>query len=91
MTDLQRGLLVWGTAFVVFLAFELPAHFRWVPWPTLSATIWDAIKWWSPVAYFVAVALFVLIGHLDMHWSVRWLIGVGLFACAVILAHVATR
>lgn len=88
MSKLLIGILVWLPAFLIL---ELPAHFNLVPWPTLSATIWDGIKWWHPIAYFVALFVFILLGHLEMHWSARWLIGIGLFLTAFILVHIATR
>lgn len=89
--EVSRGLIGLCVWVPLFLAFELPAHFKLVPWPTLSRTIWDGIKWWHPLAYFVALFVFVLLGHLDMHWSVKWLILVALVIAAAILAHVATR
>jgi hypothetical protein len=92
LSDLQRGLIVWGSFLAAaFLPLELAAHFKLIPVPTFSGTVWDGIKSWPPVAYLVALLLFELLGHFDMHWSVRWLIGAGLFSTAVVLAHLATR
>jgi len=88
VSRLDIGLAVWVPA---FLALELPAHWNLTPWPTLSSTVWDAVRWWPPIAYFVALFLLVLIGHLDAHWSVRWLLGVSVLLAAAILAHLATR
>jgi hypothetical protein len=31
---------VWGGWFVVFLLLEIPGNWRWVPWVTLSETVW---------------------------------------------------
>jgi hypothetical protein len=31
---------VWGGWLVVFLLLELPGNQRWVPWVTLSETVW---------------------------------------------------
>lgn len=88
MTRTLIGVLVWTPA---FLLLELPAHWRLVPWPTLSSTVWDLIKWWHPIAYFVALAMFVLLGHFEAHWSVKWLLGVTAVSTAFILVHLASR
>lgn len=88
MSRLLWGIAVWLPA---FLALELPAHYGLTPWPTLSSTIWDAIKWWHPLAYFVALFMIVLLGHFEAHWSVKWLIGISIMGGAIILAHLASR
>jgi hypothetical protein len=88
VTDLQRGLLVWGVA---FFGLELPAHWNLVPWPTLSSTVWDGIKAWHPVAYFIALALAVLLGHFEEKWSVGWLLAVAGIGTVAILIHLLTR
>lgn len=74
------SLVVWTT---VFLAFELPAHF-WsrCPWFTLSQTVWKGESWWWPISIFVLGFIVVLTAHLELHWSVRWLLvitAVGVF------------
>jgi hypothetical protein len=79
-----RSLLIWSA---VFLALELPAHYRLVPWYTLSSTVWRGELWWWPVAITVAVFTFVLLGHLEFRWSVRWLILVAVVATLLALSH----
>lgn len=88
MSKLGWGIAVWLPA---FLLLELPAHYKLVPWPTLSSTVWDGIKWWHPVAYFVAILMFVLYGHFERHWSVGWLIGVAFALTAAVVVHVLVR
>lgn len=83
-----RSLVVWTSA---FLAFELPAHYGLVPWRTLSSTVWSGEAWWPPVAIFVLVFTFVLLGHLELHWSARWLIAVSIAIAAVLVSHVLER
>ena len=79
-----RSLIVWPGA---FLLLELPAHYRLVPWRTLSATVWTGEAWWPPVAILVLAFTFVLTGHLELHWSARWLIAVAVAAGALVLSH----
>jgi hypothetical protein len=79
-----RSLLIWSAA---FLALELPAHYRLVPWVTLSSTVWRGESWWWPVGTLVAVFTFVLLGHLELRWSVRWLILVAVTATLLALSH----
>lgn len=89
MNRLDWGLIVWGFA---FFPLELTAHF-WsrCPWPTFSSTVWIGIKDWHPLSYFVALALFVLWGHFDRHWSVLPLIAVAGLAALAIGVHLITR
>jgi hypothetical protein len=89
MDRLLTGVVVWTTA---FLALELPAHFvaGW-PYPTLSRTIWDGVAWWHPVAYFVAIFGFVLLGHFELQWSVRWLLIVTAALVVAVLIHLWLR
>lgn len=82
------GIIVWGTAFTLL---EIPAHFERVPWPTLSRTIWDGIKSWHPVAYFVAIFTIVLLGHFEFQWSARWLIVIALALGAAVAIHILAR
>lgn len=84
MTLELRSLILWTCA---FLALELPAHFGVVPWRTLSSTVWGGEAWWPPVAIVVAVFTAVLLGHLEWHWSVRYLIAVTIAAAALIVSH----
>lgn len=59
-------------------------------WPifTLSGTGWDGEAWWWPVSIFVAVFVLTLLGHLELHWSARYLIAVGIGATLVIVSHI---
>lgn len=84
MTLELRSLILWTCA---FLALELPAHYGLVPWRTLSSTVWGGEAWWPPVAVIVAVFTFVLLCHLELHWSARWLIAVSVAAGVLMLSH----
>lgn len=84
MSETLRSVLIWTT---VFLAFELPAHYGLVPWYTLSSTVWKGEAYWWPIAVLVLVFTFVLLGHLELHWSVRYLIAVSAAAGALIVSH----
>lgn len=87
LSELQRGLLVWGLVLAgAFLPVELAGHFLH-PWPTLSRTVWDSIRWWHPVAGMVAVFLFVLWGHLDRDWSVGYLVVVAALIMVAVVTH----
>lgn len=89
MTKELVSLLVWT---LVFLAFELPGHF-WpgCPWYTLSSTVWHGETWWAPVGIFVAVFVAVLLAHLELHWSVRYLLIVSAAGAALIVSHALRR
>ncbi|MDE2104783.1 MAG: hypothetical protein KGL39_46530 [Patescibacteria group bacterium] len=89
MSRLVWGIVVWLPS---FLALELTAKF-WdgCPWPTLSETVWLAIRWWHPIATLVAVIMIVLYGHFEDHWRVRYLIAVSLVGAASIVAHILLR
>lgn len=75
---------VWvvGWMGVGFLGLELPAHYRLVPWTTLSAFFWEAEQEWTPTTWFVVAFLFVLGLHIVKHLSVEALITV--VACAFV-------
>ncbi len=88
MSRLAWGLAIWLPA---FLGLELPAHFGLVPWPTLSSTVWDGIRDWHPVAYFVAIAMVVLFGHFEFRWSVGWLIAVAAALTVAVVVHLIAR
>ena len=88
MTEELRSLIIWTG---VFLAFELPAHYRIVPWYTLSRTVWGGEAWWWPVGVFVAAFTLILLGHLELHWSVRWLLVVSFVGAALFLSHAVSR
>lgn len=50
MTKQHWGELVYGLLFLVWLvAFELPGHLGWTPWPTLSRTDWNLEHQWRPL------------------------------------------
>lgn len=83
-----RSVLVWTFA---FLAFELPAHYKLVPWSTLSQTVWSGEAWWWPVGLFVLAFVLVLLGHLELHWSAKWLIVVSLAGAALLVSHALAR
>lgn len=79
------SLIVWTD---LFLLFELPAHF-WsgCPWYTLSRTVWNGEAWWPPVALYVAGFTAILLGHLEWHWSARWLIVAAFVGACLIASH----
>lgn len=83
-TAWRLGAIVWV---VGFLTLELPAHFGWVPWPTLSRTIWDLESEWSPVAYMVAGFFVILLAHLLWRLSAVALIVAGLCIALTLTAH----
>ena len=80
----RLGLLVWAFA---FLALELPAHFDWVPWPTLSRTMWDAESAWHATTYFVEVFFAVLLAHIVLRLSVAALVAVVVCAAVTVAVH----
>lgn len=80
-----RGVLVYGGG---FLLLELLALFGVAPWPTLTGTIRDSIKWWHPIALMVSIFLFTLWGHFDRGWSAVWLIAIAVLIALAIVAHV---
>lgn len=61
---------IWGLGLLVFLAFELLGLARrgplkgFIPWETLSETVWALERWWWPLR--VGVALFL--GDLILHF-----------------------
>ena len=89
MSKETLSLAVWTA---VFLAFELPAHFvaNW-PWFTLSQTVWKGESWWPPVAVFVLAFMLILGAHLELHWSVKWLLAVTAAGVALIVSHILER
>lgn len=72
-----------------FLLAEVPAHIfvKWWPWYTLSRTAWTGIYYWTPAAMICTVFLIVLVGHIDDHWSVKYLLGVSILGALIIVAH----
>lgn len=88
MTETLRSALIWSAA---FLALELPAHFRLVPWFTLSNTVWHGETWWWPMAAATALFTLVLLGHLELHWSAKWLIAVAVGIAMLAISHALER
>jgi hypothetical protein len=64
MTRYEWGLIVWGAWLALFLALELMALFRIVPWPTLSRTAWDTEDAWAPIQFVILIGLAVLLVHI---------------------------
>jgi hypothetical protein len=87
VTAFRWGLLVWGAWIVEFLALELPAHFGWVPWPTLSSTSWDAESAWHTARLLFLVFLLVLAGHIVFKLSAAALIVVVAVAAVALVEH----
>lgn len=86
--DFTNGILVWIVGWLgIFLALELPAHFGWVPWPTLSRTFWDAEAAWGPTSLFVEIFLAVLLLHIVFRLSAAALIAVVVCAFVALGAH----
>ena len=58
-------------------------------WPvlTFSGTTWGGEKWWPPVTIMVSALAAVLIGHLEYHWSVRYLIAIGIVCAMAMGTH----
>ncbi len=91
MTELQRGLAVYGGIIALWLlGAELPSKdvLGWAPWPSLTLTIRDSIQWWHPVALMVVAFLFVLTLHFDKHLNVWYLIATAAAIVAAIVAHI---
>lgn len=85
MNQELRSALVWTA---VFFTFELPPIFwHGCPWNTFTGTVRGGVAWWWPVAIWVAALAFILVGHFDMHWSARWLIGFGAFGVVLFASH----
>ena len=75
----------------MFLALELPAADRVVPWPTFSGFVWASIRWWHPVALLVVLVTLVLLGHFLWHWHARWLIAVSVTGAVAVTLHATLR
>ena len=85
------SVALWTTA---FLLFELPAKdvLGWAPWYSLSKTTELGTSWWWPVALWVALFMFVLLGHFEpTHWSVRWVIAAAVGGLFLISSHLIRR
>ena len=54
---------VWGAWFVLFLLLEIPGNWRWVPWVTLSETVWDLEARGWPIRALVLGATIGLVVH----------------------------
>ena len=88
MSEGLRSAVIWTA---VFLAFELPAHFKLVPWYTLSNTVWVGEAWFPLLAVFTAVFMFILLGHLELHWSARWVIVAGVVGALLVLSRLLEK
>ncbi len=86
----RAGLFIWGGWVGLFLLYELPAHFGWVPWPTLSSTSWDAEADWHPAKLVFAMFLGVLLAHICFRLSVAALITVVVLAGVALTVHLLT-
>jgi hypothetical protein len=49
---------------LLFVALEIPAIYKRVPWTPLSDAVWGAERAFKPLPYLVVAALIVLILHL---------------------------
>lgn len=87
MSRLQWGGLVWGLFGIVFLLLELPAHWRLVPWPTLSSTTWDIEATWEPFGACLLAILFVLALHLRFDVSALPLVVISAGTAAGLALH----
>lgn len=90
LTELQRGLTVYGGIFLVWLlALELPSRdvLGLAPWPSTTLTIRDAIQWWHPIALMIAFLFFILYLHFDKNLNVWYLIGTGALTVLAVLIH----
>ena len=90
MSRFTVGLIVWGLWLAAFLALELPAVFRAVPWPTLSTESWDAQTAWHFSRLLMAVFLGVLLMHIVFRLSADALIAVVALATVALVVHLAT-
>lgn len=80
------SLAVWAGA---FLLFELPAHDLGGPWPwyTLSETVQIGVAWWWPIGVYTTLFMFVLWGHFEWSWSVRWVLAVSFLGVCLIASR----
>ena len=81
-----RSVLVWTLA---FLFFELPAKdvFGLWPWYSLSETVQLGEAWWWPLAVYVPIFMFVLLGHFEFDWSANWIVLLGLLGAALVISR----
>jgi hypothetical protein len=63
VTPFQWSLLIWCTWGALFLVAEIAAWQDWVPWNTLSWTIWQLSARSTMVAMGVAGGMFILTLH----------------------------
>ena len=91
MSTEPRSILVWLLVLVIFLGFELPAHYGLVPWFTLSRTVWTGEAWSPIVAVAVLAFLIALAGHLELHWSAVLLVTVAVAGVLAIASRLLER
>lgn len=80
------SLGVWAGAFLVF---ELPSKDvlgLW-PWYSLSNTVQIGVRWWAPIAVYVALFMFVLLGHFELNWRARWVLAVVFLGVCLVASH----
>jgi len=90
MSRFTVGLVVWGLWIAAFLALELPAVFRAVPWPTLSTESWDAQTTWHFSRLLFAMFLAVLLAHIVFRLSAAALVAVVAVAVVALTVHLAS-
>ena len=84
------SLSVWIGAFLIL---ELPAKdvFGLWPWYSLSETVQIGVAWWWPISLYVSLFMFVLLGHFELSWSVRWVLAVAFLGICLIASHLISR
>jgi hypothetical protein len=68
MTPFQTSLLVWGLWGLLFLALEIAGWRKWVPWNTLSWTVWQIFA----RSIFVEIVEIGLMFSLLLHFALGW-------------------
>lgn len=71
MSAFHWSITVWGTLLGIVLVAEILAWQDWVPWNTLSWTLWQLQAIWSAVAIIVAAVMAILSLHFLFRWPSR--------------------
>ena len=71
MTSFQWSLFVWSLWGVAFLVLEIAAWQDWVPWNTLSWTVWQLSARSQILTMLVAGGMFVLTLHFSFGFPNR--------------------